>query len=355
LGIACVFCPAATIPKKSDKRLLFSTKKNYICPFKFIVIVNLNKNSFNLKTNMKYSVIIFVLLYFALPFSAQAWKNKSIIAVGAKVEKLAGGFAFTEGPAVDKKGNVYFTDQPNDRIMIWSVDGKLSEFGSFGRANGLYFDRNGRLLSCSDMDNELWSIGMDGSYTVQVADLDGKKLNGPNDLWVHPGGGVYFTDPLYRRGYWTRNPEMQQEGEYVYYLAPDRKTVTKAAIDLKKPNGIIGTPDGKRLYVADIGDGKTYAYDIRPDGSLAGKRLFASMGSDGMTIDNLGNVYLTGKGVTVFNPKGEQIERIAVEADWTANVCFGGRDMKTLFITASQYLYCLKMNVKGVKQVIIDN
>ncbi len=298
---------------------------------------------------MKKSTILFSMFFFTVSFVANAQKGKSIIAPGAKVEKLADGFSFTEGPAVDKKGNVYFTDQPNDRILVWSVDGKLSEFGSFGRANGTYFDKNGRLLSCSDMDNEIWSIGMDGSHTVLVTDFDGKKLNGPNDLWVHPKGGIYFTDPLYKRNYWTRDPKMQQPGEYVYYLSPDRKTVVKVATDLKKPNGIIGTPNGKHLYVADIGDSKTYVYDIQPDGSLANKKLFAPMGSDGMTIDNKGNIYLTGKGVTVFNPKGEKIEHIPVEANWTANICFGGKDMKTLFITASQYLYGLKMNVKGVR------
>ena len=110
----------------------------------------------------------------------------------------------------------------------------------------------------------------------------------------------------------------------MYYLAPDHKTLRRVADDLKQPNGIIGTPDGKTLYVADIGARKTYAYDIQPDGTLAGKRLFCEMGSDGMTIDNEGNVYLTGKGVTVFDRTGKQIEQIAVPEGWTANVCFGG-------------------------------
>ncbi|MDR0794963.1 MAG: SMP-30/gluconolactonase/LRE family protein [Tannerella sp.] len=299
---------------------------------------------------MKKTTLIFSLLLIASLFVAKAQKNQSIIATGAKVEKLAGGFSFTEGPIADKKGNVYFTDQPNDKIFIWSIDGKLSEFGSFGRANGMFFDRDGRLLSCSDLDNEIWSIGMDGSHTVLVANFEGNKLNGPNDLWVHPqNGGIYFTDPMYKRDYWTRNPEMQQEGQFVFLLKPDRKTLLKVETDLKQPNGIIGTPDGKKLYVADIGDRKTYVYDIRPDGSLSNKQLFCSMGSDGMTIDNKGNIYLTGRGVTVFNPKGEQIDQIPVEARWTANACFGGKDMKTLFITASDGLYAVRTQVKGVK------
>jgi len=290
------------------------------------------------------------MLFIATLFVANAQSSQSIIAPGATVEKLADGFSFTEGPIADKDGNVFFTDQPNDLIYKWSVDGVLSKFGSFGRANGMFFDVDGRLLACSDMDNELWSIGMDGSHTVLVADFGGKKLNGPNDVWVHKqSGGIYFTDPLYKRDYWTRDPAMQQEGQYVYYLKPDRKTLIRVDTDVKQPNGIIGTPDGKKLYVSDIGDRKTYVYDIQPDGTLANRTLFCSMGSDGMTIDDQGNIYLTGRGVTVFNPKGEQIEQIPISAGWTANVCFGGKDMQTLFITASQNLYSLRMNVKGVR------
>ena len=128
---------------------------------------------------------------------------------------------------------------------------------------------------------------------------------------------------------------------------PDRKTLTRVIDDLNKPNGIIGTADGKTLYVADIGGNKTFAYDIQPDGSLEKKRLFCELGSDGMTLDDQGNVYLTGKGVTVFDKTGKQIEHIAVPEGWSANVCFGGEDMKTLFITASKGLYGMKMKVKG--------
>ena len=298
---------------------------------------------------MKQLIVVFSFLIF-IGNMVNGQESNRIIAPGASVEKLAENFSFTEGPAVDKAGNVYFTDQPNNRIWKWSAaDEQLSVFlEETGRANGTYFDQSGHLLSCSDMDNELWQIDMQGNHIVLVADFEGKKLNGPNDLWVHPAtDGIYFTDPLYKRNYWTRNPEMQQDGEHVYYLSPDRKSLTRVATDLEKPNGIIGTPDGKLLYVADIQARKTYVYEIQPDGTLANKKLFTSMGSDGMTIDNEGNIYLTGKGVTVFNPQGEQITHIPVEAGWTANVCFGGQDMKTLFITASQFLYRIQMQVKG--------
>ena len=273
--------------------------------------------------------------------------RRGIIAPGAKLEKLAGGFQFTEGPAADARGNVFFTDQPNDRILRWSVDGKLSTFlQPSGRANGLCFDAQGNLWACADEKNALWSISPDRKITVVVKDFEGKLLNGPNDVWIRPDQGIYFTDPYYKRGYWKRGPK--QIGEHVYYLASDHKQLRRVVDDMKQPNGIIGTPDGKTLYIADIGAGRTYAYDIQADGALTNKRLFCELGSDGMTIDNEGNVYLTGKGVTVFDRSGKQIEHIEVNEPWTANVCFGGRDMHTLFITASKSLYGIRMRVKGV-------
>ncbi len=274
--------------------------------------------------------------------------KQSVIAPRAELQKLADGFKFTEGPAVDAAGNVFFTDQPNNRIHKWSVDGKLSVFHENpGRANGLYFDKNGNLLACADLNNELWLIDMKGNVTILVKGYDGKLLNGPNDLWIAPNGGIYFTDPLYKRPYWTRDPAMQQDGQHVYYLTPDRKKLLRVTNDLTQPNGIIGTPDGKLLYVADIGARKTYVYHTNADGTLSNKKLFCSMGSDGMTIDNEGNIYLTGRGVTVFNPDGEKIEQIDVPAGWTANVTFGGKDRHTLFITAQTSLYSIRMRVKG--------
>jgi gluconolactonase len=276
--------------------------------------------------------------------------GSSPIALGATPVKVSSDFEFTEGPAADHEGNVYFTDQPNDRIVRYGTDGKLSDWlKPAGRSNGTYFDRDGNLVTCADENNQLWSISPDKKITVLIKDFDGKLLNGPNDVWIAPNGNLFFTDPLYKRKYWTRDPAMQQPGEYVYYL--DRKTglVRVAERELKKPNGIIGTPDGKTLYVADIGGKKTYAYTIADDGTLTGKHLFCEMGSDGMTIDAEGNVYLSGKGVTVFNARGEQIEHIDIPESWTANVTFGGKDRKTLFITASKSVYTVQMRVRGTK------
>jgi gluconolactonase len=296
------------------------------------------------ESKMKYSILLF--LGVACARHVLAAESK-IIAPGATVQKLAGDFVFTEGPASDQKGNVFFTDQPNDRILKWRVDGKLSTFMQpCGRANGLSFDREGYLWACADEKNELWRIDREGKPKVIVRDYKGKLLNGPNDLWLRPAGGLYFTDPYYQRSYWERGP--REMDECVYYLAPDNQTLTRVIDDLKQPNGIIGTPDGKLLYVTDIGAGKTYRYRIQTDGTLKEKTLFCEMGSDGMTIDDQGNIYLTGKGVSVFDPTGKKIEQIDVPEPWTANVCFGGKDRKTLFVTASKGLYALRMAVKGV-------
>lgn len=291
----------------------------------------------------------------ACTFMACASANKNVmksdetmlVNEDAKPVLLSGQFAFTEGPASDKAGNVYFTDQPNNKIWIYKTDGSLVLFkDKAGRSNGLYFDKQGNLITAADEHNQLWSISPAGNVTVLVKDLDGKLLNGPNDLWIHPNGGIYFTDPYYQRDYWTRKTT-QLDGKKVYYLAPGSNRPVVVDADFKSPNGIIGTPDGKYLYVADIGDSKTYRYTIEPNGMLSGRQLFITMGSDGMTIDERGNVYLTGNGVTIVNPQGQIIKQIPIDAKWTANVTFGGKHRDKLFITASEKIYLLDMNVKG--------
>jgi len=272
----------------------------------------------------------------------------AVTAPGAEVRLLADGFKFTEGPACDAAGNVYFTDQPNDRILVWTIEEKLETFMQpAGRSNGLTFDAQGMLWACADEKNQLWRIDpKTKQHTVVVRDFEGKLLNGPNDLWCRPQGGLFFTDPYYKRPYWNRGPS--ESPQAVYFLSADGKRLARVADDLEQPNGIIGTPDGKTLYVADIKAKKTYRYTIAADGSLSGKTLFCEAGSDGMTIDNEGNIYLTGKGVMVFNPMGEKIQQIDVPENWTANVCFGGKEKSRLFITASRGLYAVDMRTRGV-------
>ena len=281
---------------------------------------------------------------------------KSIIAEGAQLKLVSSNFSFTEGPAVDKDGNIFFTDQPNNKIYKWNAeDGSITVFlDKAGRANGMFFDKEGNLYACADEHNQLWMIDKDGKITVLVKDFEGKLLNGPNDLWISPiTGAIYFSDPMFARNYWDRPRQIQQAaGQQVYYLSPDRKTLKRLTDDMRQPNGIIGTPDGKTLYVADMDRGvnQTFTFKINEDGSISDKKPFCRMGSDGMTIDERGDIYLCGQGgVTVFNSAGEQIQRIPVGRGWTANICFGGKDRKTLFITSQTSVYTLQMNVKGVQ------
>ena len=281
--------------------------------------------------------------------AADCQSDTGIIADGAAPVLISRNFAFTEGPATDKQGNIYFTDQPNNKIWKYGTDGNLSIFlDSAGRSNGLDFDKKGNLLSCADEQNQLWSISRNKKITVLINDVNGKKLNGPNDLWVSPRGDIYFTDPYYQRSWWTRTkPDMEKEK--VYVLSRGSQTPVPVVDSLQRPNGIVGTADGKYLYVADIKGNKTYWYTINKDGSLSNAQLFVNMGSDGMTIDDQGNVYLTGKGVTVFNNQGQQIAHIAIPEKWTANVAFGGKHRNKLFITASETIYVLDMKVKGME------
>lgn len=275
-------------------------------------------------------------------------KNASpVIADGATLQLISNQFSFTEGPATDKEGNVFFTDQPNNKIWKYDTNGKLSVFLSdAGRSNGMFFDKNGNLISCADEHDQLWSISPEGKITVLVKGFHGHLFNGPNDVFVTPSGAIYFTDPYYQRSYWTRKaPDL--DGQKVYFLKEKNDAVI-VIDDLKKPNGIIGTPDGKYLYVSDIEGNKTYKYTIAEDGMLKDQKLFTDHGSDGMTIDNDGNIYLTGNGLTVYNRDGKKIEHIDVPAKWTGNITFWGKERNYLFITASENIYIIKTKVKGV-------
>jgi len=257
-------------------------------------------------------------------------------------------FAFTEGPATDKSGNVYFTDQPNDKIYYWDwKTNKIIEFlDKTGRANGTFFDENDNLITCSDNEGEIWKIAKDKSVEVLSKGFEGKRLNGPNDLWLDENGGIYFTDPLYERDYWE-NFKVEIPEKNLYYRNKEGK-ISKLET-FTQPNGIIGNTKLKKLFVSDIDAGKTYVYDILGEGKLSEKKLFCEMGSDGMTLDEEENLYLTGDGVTVFNRKGEKIHHIKIPEDWTGNVTFGGENNGILFITASKSVYTLPTKTKGLR------
>ena len=297
----------------------------------------------------KAAIIFSVIFLSTVASFCQSTDSIRVVKPGAQLTLVSKQFSFTEGPAVDKKGNIFFTDQPNDKIWEYDTDGKLSLFmDKTGRSNGLYFDHKGNIISCADNDNELWSISATGKTQILLKDFGGHRFNGPNDLWVDKKDGVYFTDPYYQRDYWThRQPDLK--GQHVYYLAKGKQQAMVIDTTLIQPNGIVGSPDGKYLYVADIRGNKTYKFDIDKNGMLSNRQLFIQQGSDGITLDNEGNLYLTGMGVTVYDNTGKKLGNISVPANWTSNLCFGGKDRKTLFITASEAVYTIQMTVKGVE------
>jgi gluconolactonase len=275
-----------------------------------------------------------------------------VIAKDVRLILIDSNFRFTEGASCDKAGNVFFTDQPNNKIWEYDINGRLSVFlNPSHRSNGMYFDANGNLISCADENDELISISPAKKITVLIKNYQEHILNGPNDVWINRlTGGMYITDPYYQRDYWTRQqPDGDLPGEKLYYLPSGEKELIMADSTVTKPNGIVGTPDGKYLYVADMGVGKTFRYDIKTDGSLGNKMIFINEASDGMTIDNNGNIYITGNGVTVYNTAGEKIDHIDVPEEWTANLCFGGKSKDILFITASKSFYKIQTMVKGVE------
>ena len=265
----------------------------------------------------------------------------------AKVEQVATGYRFTEGPAADADGNVWFTDIPNQRILKVTLDsGKVQVVTEeSGRANGLMF-HEGKLYVCEGGRRRV--VRADGDARDSLAERwEGKRLNSPNDLDIDAKGGVYFTDPRY-----GQRDDMELAVEAVYYITPKGKLV-RVVDTLKRPNGLVLSGDGKTLYVADNAARKIVAYDVKDDGTLAGERDFASMdrrvrgGPDGMTVDERGNVYAAGQGaVWVWDKNGLFITRIDVPEN-PSNCAFGGKDRKTLYITARTSLYRIRLNVRG--------
>jgi gluconolactonase len=286
------------------------------------------------------------------------------------------GFSFTEGPATDRNGNVYFTDQPNDKIWRWDAGtGRVKLFlEGTGRANGMIFDCDGNLIAAADMHGELWKIRPDGSHTVLIDNYQGKLLNGPNDVWINPlNGGMYITDPIFpRSAYWDADdPRLQGwppthseqaaqgKGGHVYYLARGARKLVRVTSDAlgwdsdSWPNGVVGTPDGKKLYVnkwAGDNKGGTWVFDIKRDGTLTNMRQFTDWGGDGMSMDERGNVYISnGEGVLAFDRNGNNILKIPTGGQATNNT-FAGRDGRTLFITGPvDKVTAIRMNVRGAR------
>lgn len=265
-----------------------------------------------------------------------------LIADGAELVEVRGGFGFLEGPVSDRSGDLHFTDINNNRIWRLTAGGEFEiAVEPANYPNGLTLDLDGSLLICEQGAQRVTRMDAAGAVSVVADSYNGAPFNSPNDLWVHPDGSIYFTDPRYR----IPAGPLTQPGEYVYRIAPDRQSVEALVTDIPKPNGIVGTEDGRTLYLASTENAKIYRFDIAADGSLENRAEFADQGSDGMTLDERGNVYLTWiGGVSIRNPEGGEIEFIETP-QMPANVAFGGGDGRTLYVTARTSLYSLRMNV----------
>lgn len=288
--------------------------------------------------SFRYPISLLSVLIFTLTASAQ------LAIDGPAVEQVATGYRFTEGPAEAPDGTIYFTDTPNNQIHRFDpATGESAVFREdAGRANGLMFDAQGRLVACEGAApggrRRVSRTEPDGTLTTLADTWENKPLNSPNDLDIDAGGGIYFTDPRY-----GNRDDMQLDVEAVYYLAADG-TLTRVIDDLVRPNGLILSPDEKTLYVADNGARKLVAYDVSTPGKPENPRPFSPMGPghgggcDGMSIDAQGRVYATGdEGVYIFNPDGTQAALVPTP-ERPAN-CTLARDGKTLYITARTSLY----------------
>lgn len=281
-----------------------------------------------------------------------------IVSPDARMERVVQGCEFTEGPAVDAQGNVFFSDAPRNRILVFTADGvpRIWKESSRG-ANGMLFDAQGRLVTCNSQlapnGRSVTRYEKDGTLTVLADQYRGKKLNSPNDLAIDSAGRIYFTDPRY--GEMTG---VEQDKQAIYRIELDG-SLTRVIDDVQVPNGILITPDDRTLYVADNspveGQNRTLiAYDIR-DGRVARRKVLYDLapdrGIDGMVLDVRGNIYATGglgekTGVYVVSPQGKLLTFIRTPETAT-NCTFGGGDGRTLYITAGGSLYRVRTNIPG--------
>jgi gluconolactonase len=280
--------------------------------------------------------------------------DKTIQGIGpvGKITKLRSGFAFTEGPAADRQGNVYFSDIPNQKIYKINLKNEFYLVrDNTNHANGLAINAHREIVAC-EMEGRIVAITADGKALRVIANqYRDKRFNAPNDLVIDQTGGIYFTDPAFRA------PKPLPQGKTrVYYITPERKVLAVIA-DLPNPNGIRLSPDQKTLYVVATGQREVMAYPVESPGKLGPKKEFCKLkepspgkgaGGDGAAVDAKGNLYVaTMLGIQVFNPQGEPLGIIAVP-EAPSNLTFGGADFKTLFITARTSVYSVRMEVPGI-------
>jgi len=267
----------------------------------------------------------------------------------AKLETVATGFGFTEGPVWDPGGFVYVSDEEANKIFRVFPDGRKQELIALGDPDGNTYDLKHSLLDCASVLRAIIRISPDGKYKVLADRYEGKRFNSPNDVVIGPDGAIYFTDPTLD----LPQGEKQEIPFQGVYRLNDRGEVRLLTKDLAQPNGLAFSPDGKRLYVDDSHQRNIRVYDFHADGTVSNGRIFASEVTpgkgvpDGMKLDDHGNLYVTGpEGIWVWDPEGQHLGTIVLP-EQPANLAWGELDYKTLYITATKSVYKLATKAHG--------
>jgi gluconolactonase len=268
----------------------------------------------------------------------------------AKLDKVATGFGFTEGPMWDPAGFLYVSDETINKIFRVSRDGKKEEVIALGDPDGNTFDRRHRLIDCASVLRAIIEVTPEGKYKILANHYEGKKLNSPNDVITGPDGALYFTDPTLD----LVAGEKQEIPFQGVYRLDDKGEVRLLTKDLAQPNGLAFSPDGKRFYVDDSEKRNIRVYDVASDGTLSNGRVFGEEPGakkegvpDGIKVDKAGNLFVTGpKGIWVWDEKGNHLGTI-VMPEQPANLTWGDKDYRTLYITATTSVYRLEMKTQG--------
>jgi gluconolactonase len=285
-------------------------------------------------------------------FELQALSPKfwELVDHGAKLEKVATGFGFTEGPMWDAAGFLYVSDETINKIFRVYPNGKKEEVIALGDPDGNTFDRQHRLIDCASVLRAIIAVTPDGKYKILADHYDGKKLNSPNDVIVGPDGALYFTDPTLD----LVAGEKQEIPFQGVYRLDDKGSVRLLTKDLTQPNGLAFSPDGKSFYIDDSDKRNIRVYDVAPDGTLTNGRIFGEEPGakhegvpDGIKVDKSGNLFVTGpKGIWIWDAKGNHLGTIAMP-EQPANLTWGDKDYRTLYITATTSVYRLEMKTQG--------
>jgi len=285
---------------------------------------------------------------FALEAASPNFWN--VVDHNAKLETVATGFGFTEGPMWDPAGFLYVSDETINKIFRVYPDGRKEALIALGDPDGNTFDRQHRLIDCASVLRAIIEVTPDGKYKILADHFEGKKLNSPNDVIAGPDGALYFTDPTLDLVAGEKQ-EIPYQGVYRLDEKGNLRLLTK---DLTQPNGLAFSPDGKRFYVDDSEQRNIRVYDVASDGTLINGRIFGKEPGgkgdgvpDGIKVDTAGNLFVTGpKGIWVWDPNGHHLGTIAMP-EQPANLTWGDPDYQTLYITATTSVYRLKMKARG--------